>query len=371
MIVLFILLIGILLGVGGMWFWRRHSRVESVPRFARTESDNSAEAMYEQGMAYRRGQDLELDFQTARRLLRRAAEMNHAQAQYEYGMMLDRGLGGERDQDRGLRWMEHAAKGGCVEARLQVGKRYYFGDGVEKNPSRAEQYLRGVAEVGLAEAQALLGALYRDSDPPMAAPVRAAEWLTKAVNQRYPAAFFPLSDLYERGVGVERDLKKADELLRQAAEFGEPQAQLKIARYYLTGAFGRAFPQDYRAALDWFRRAASHGVAEAEYEVGVRYEQNEGVDAPDMNLAIASYLKAAEMGFAPAQHRMGQIYLYGQSVNQNLREARRWFAAAAEQGHAAAAKHVEKLQSHVTDEPGLVRSTLMDKTSDNVPDWKG
>ncbi len=369
--VLLVLLVGILLGVAGMWLWRRYARAEPVPAFARTESDNSAEAMYQQGMAYRRGQDLELDFQAARRLFRRAAEMNHAQAQYEYGMMLERGLGGEQNQSKGFRWIDHAARSGCAEARLQMGKRYFTGDGLEKNPRRAEQYLHGIAEAGLAEAQTVLGLLYRDSEPPLADPVRAAEWLTRAVGQRYPAAFFPLSDLYERGVGVERDLKKADELLRQAADFGEPQAQLKIARYYLTGAFGHVFTQDYRQALDWFKRAASHGVAEAEYEVGLRYEQNEGVDAPDMNQAIASYLKAAEMGYAPAQHRMGQVYLYGQNVNQSMREARRWFAAAAAQGHAAAARQVQKLHTHATEDGSLGQPSPVGETSENFPEWKG
>ncbi|OIQ86487.1 putative beta-lactamase HcpC precursor [mine drainage metagenome] len=118
-------------------------------------------------------------------------------------------------------------------------------------------------------------------------------------------------------------------------------------------------------ALGWFKRAAGHGIAEAQYEVGVRYEQNEGVDAPDMAVAIESYLGAAEAGFAPAQHRLGQIYLYGQGVNQNLREARRWFSAAAQQGHAAAAKHLQKLQGHVAEQPAP------DKTPDHEPDWKG
>lgn len=371
MSVLLLLLVGVLLGIGLMWFWLRHSMSEPVGPFARTESDNSPEAMYEQGMAYRRGQDLELDFQAARRLLRRAAEMNYAPAQYEYGMMLDRGLGGERDQVKSLRWIELAARGGSLEARLQMGQRYNSGDGVEKDLVRAEMYLRGAAEAGLAEAQTVLGCLYRDSEPPLANPVLAAEWLNKAVAQRYPAAFFPLSDLYERGLGVPRDLKKSDELLLQAAEFGEPLAQLKIARYYLTGAYGHIFPHDYRAALDWFKRAASHGVAEGEYEVGVRYERNEGVDAPDMTLALASYLKAAEMGFAPAQYRLGQVYLYGQGVNQNLREASRWFAAAAAQGHSAAAKHAQRLRVHVTEEPGLVRVAPMNQSSDDATDWKG
>ena len=83
----------------------------------------------------------------------------------------------------------------------------------------------------------------------------------------------------------------------------------------------------------------------------MRYEQNEGVDEPDMGRAIASYLKAAEMCYAPAQCRMGQVYLYGQTVNQNLREALRWFEAAAGQQHVVAIDYVKKLQSHVADSP--------------------
>jgi len=365
-----LLIVILLLLLVGVWWWKGRERPDPLPGFARTESDNSADAMYEQGMAFRRGHDLELDFQAARRLFRRAAEMNHAQAQYEYGVMLDRGLGGEQDPVKGVRWIEHAAKGGCVEARLFIGKRYLYGEGVEKNDLRAEQYLRGAAESGLAEAQAVMGFLYRDSGA-LADPVQAVSWLSKAVAQRYPAAYFPLSELYESGVGVARDVKKADELLLQAADFGESAAQLKLAKYYLTGAFGHAFPQNYRTALDWFRRAAAHGVAEAEYEVGVRYEQNEGVEAPDMNQAIASYLKAAEMGFAPAQNRIAQVYLYGQGVNQNLREARRWFAAAAAQGMVSAAKQAMKLQGHVSDDVVIGRAGPSVQESEKTPDWKG
>ena len=364
-----LLLLGLCLSVAGLWYWRTKSRIETLPAFARTESDNSAEALYQQGMAYRRGQDLDLDFQAARRLLHLAARQHHAEAQYEYGSMLCRGLGGAQDRSRGLRWMQHAARGGCVAARFYLGQCYHAGDGVAKDLLRAERYLRSAAESGLADAQLALGLLYRDGFASPADPVAAAEWLQKAVDQRLAAAYFPLSELYERGLGVARDLKKADELLLLAAEFGDPQGQLKIARYYLTCPVGHEFKQDYRQATAWFRRAASHGNAEAEYELGVRYEQNEGVDAPSMSMAIASYLKAATAGYAPAQCRLGQIYLYGQGVNQNLREARRWFEAAAADD-AMAADYARRLQGHVTDLPSG-RTKPWDASVNQEPDWKG
>ena len=98
-------------------------------------------------------------------------------------------------------------------------------------------------------------------------------------------------------MGVTRDVNKSDQLLLEAADFGVPQAQLKLGHFYLNGTFGHAFKQDYRAALLWFQRAAGHGLAEAEYEVGQRYENNEGVDGQDMGMAAAAYLRAAALGF--------------------------------------------------------------------------
>ena len=45
------------------------------------------------------------------------------------------------------------------------------------------------------------------------------------------------------------------------------------------------------------------------------------------------YLKAAEQGYAWAQHKLGVMYANGRGVPQNDAEAIKWFRMAADQGH--------------------------------------
>jgi TPR repeat protein len=364
-----LILLGLLvLGAAAYWWWLRRS----VPGREGQES-TEAERLYQQGMAYRKGVGVDFDYPRARQLLRQAAETGHAGAQYDYGVMLREGLGGAKDEAEALSSIERAARGGDARARLEMGRRSLVGDGVEQSLQNAESWLNGAAESGNVEAQVLLANLYRDRASPLWHSIKAAALMTKAADQRHPAAAYALSEMYEKGEGVERNVKLADEWLRKAAGYGVPEAEFKLAKFYLTGAFGHSFPQDYRAALDWFRRAAAHGIGEAEYEVGLRYERNEGVDAPDMVLAVTSFLKAAELGYAPAQYRMGQMFLYGDTVEKDPVKSRHWFAAAAAQGFGDASEQVKKLRAREIVKPVIAQEPDLpsDIGRNEGADWKG
>ncbi|MEI5984376.1 tetratricopeptide repeat protein [Sphingobacterium sp. PU5-4] len=45
-------------------------------------------------------------------------------------------------------------------------------------------------------------------------------WMQKAANNGYAEAYNNLADYYERGIGVEKDLKKSFELYKKAEELG-------------------------------------------------------------------------------------------------------------------------------------------------------
>ena len=49
-------------------------------------------------------------------------------------------------------------------------------------------------------------------------------------------------------------------------------------------------------------------------------------------------LKAAEMGYVPAQAALGMLYANGKGAEQNYAESRKWFVKAAEGGHRLAAE---------------------------------
>ncbi len=58
---------------------------------------------------------------------------------------------------------------------------------------------------------------------------------------------------------------------------------------------GQGVPQDYAKAVKWYRKAAGQGLAEAQYNLGVKYAKGQGVPQ-DHAQAIAWYFRAAVQG---------------------------------------------------------------------------
>ena len=75
------------------------------------------------------------------------------------------------------------------------------------------------------------------------------------------------------------------------------------------------------------------GSAKDLYEKGHKY-YNEGI----YDLAVESYLKSAEQGYAKAQYGLGVCYESGEGVEQNQETAVEWYLKSAEQGYEKAAK---------------------------------
>ena len=92
---------------------------------------------------------------------------------------------------------------------------------------------------------------------------------------------------------------------------------------------------DYAAALRLWRPLAEQGDADAQYNLGVMYDNGRGVQQDDGE-AVKWFRKAAEKGFAKAQCNLGSMYEEGKGVPQDYAEALTWYRIAAEQGHAGA-----------------------------------
>ncbi|WP_435655177.1 peptidoglycan-binding protein [Brucella pituitosa] len=83
------------------------------------------------------------------------------------------------------------------------------------------------------------------------------------------------------------------------------------------------------------REAAMTGDSRALFEIGNRYMEGRGVQE---NLAEAAkwFEKSAEKGFAPALYRMGNFNEKGLGMPRNLTQAVDWYQQAAKQGNASA-----------------------------------
>lgn len=93
---------------------------------------------------------------------------------------------------------------------------------------------------------------------------------------------------------------------------------------------------EFGAALEALLPFAFHGIADAQYKVGVLYDYarqagGRGV-AENPVEAVKWYRKAAEQGHARAQRNLAACYEAGRGVTADAAEAARWYRAAAQQG---------------------------------------
>ena len=173
--------------------------------------------------------------------------------------------------------------------------RLYQAGGTRKAKGDAIDQFESLAKDNYAPAQYMLGYCY-ENDPNYKDIKKAFEYYRKAADNRNPDAQYALGRCYHEGVGVENNKKDDAEAFfwwRTAAEFGNhAQAQFKVGEFYKQGVHGLA--QNPKNAAEWFEKAANQGDSNAQYWLGRCYELGEGVSAPNIVKAVKWYYDAAE-----------------------------------------------------------------------------
>lgn len=122
----------------------------------------------------------------------------------------------------------------------------------------------------------------------------------------HPAAQYKLGSCYEYGtLGCVVDPRKSIAWYSRAAEQGDPEGELALSGWYLTGAEG-ILPQSDQEAFLWAQKAAQKGLAKAEFAVGYYVETGIGT-AKDVQEAKKWYLRAAEQGQKRAMARLAEL----------------------------------------------------------------
>ena len=139
------------------------------------------------------------------------------------------------------------------------------------------------------------------------------------------------AEMYRRGIQClkEKDDVKGVYWIRRAAEHGSAEAQFVLGMFYEEG---RAGTKDFAEALNWYRKAAAQGYAGAYHKIGYYYEYGRGT-GQDYAEAAKWYRKGAEQGDRYAQAGLARIYAFALGVDQDYTEAEKWYRKAAEQGH--------------------------------------
>jgi hypothetical protein len=121
--------------------------------------------------------------------------------------------------------------------------------------------------------------------------------------------------------------------VQAAAENGVPEAQFMLGVGYQNGSAG--LTKDDAEAMKWFQKAAKQGNPTAMNAIGHLYEDGKGAPQ-NLPEAISWYQRAAEKGDEWAQVRVGRAYTKGEGVGLDKVEAVKWYRKAASQGSLSA-----------------------------------
>ena len=161
---------------------------------------------------------------------------------------------------------------------------------------------------------------------------KAIEWYRKAAEGGSSAAQRNLGIFYYEGIGVKKNYSEAVKWHRMAAEQGDIISQYNLGICYYNG---EGIERNRAEAVKWFRKSAEGGNASAQFNMGVCLANGDGV-AQDKVEAVMWYRKSADQKNANAQRNLGICYLKGDGVAQNRVEAVKLFHKSAAQGNAQA-----------------------------------
>jgi len=160
-----------------------------------------------------------------------------------------------------------------------------------------------------------------------------------AANQGNAVGKHLLASLYYQGQGVERDLRKAVSLFKEAAAANYPPSLANLALMYSNGD---GVPADQKVAFQYGHKAAEAGDVQSQFNLAQAYRKGSGVPQ-DYEKAASWYRKAAEAGMPQAQNEYGLLFAQGQGVPLDYVQAFAWIDMPASAGDPQSVKNRTQL----------------------------
>lgn len=294
-------------------------------------------AMKSYGYFLCNGIGVKKDLDTAQYWLTRAAEEgNNRRAMYDLGYIYSRKFPDTNAMGTAFRWYTRSAHLGDPLACDELANFYFNGWGVvETNLASYRYWLFRAATLGVTDAQFRVGNMYQDGDGVPKDLATSLVWYRKAAAKNHPNAIYDLAVYYRSQKTNPAALDMAGNLMLQAAQLGNREAEFQCA---LTGLR----QQDMDAFLQWINEAADSGWAKADYLLfqfnyyGVPATNGLPAFPRDKGKGIYWLRKAAQDGSIRSQALWGRMLVTGVNTDKNPIEAEKWLRNAATHGNAEA-----------------------------------
>lgn len=281
----------------GLWHYRHrawNSENKCVALFWRSARLGWAEAYYRLGWIYRRGScGVERDAARALSMLKEAANLGHLEAQELLGLRFSEGIDVERDATRGRYWLEKAVSGGSSSAVLHLADLAFE----EKAYTEARERYESAA----ANSYALyrLGVIYENGLGVPRDCKKAAAFYQKGYQADSSAAKLKWADCLFEGKGVRPNRKEAVRLYQEITTLPEVVRAKSMLGH--CSELGIELEKDAVAAIEHYEKAIEAAIAYDSNDslpkrlLASCYERGVGVDR-NINQAESLYREAAAGG---------------------------------------------------------------------------
>ena len=205
------------------------------------------------GLLYFNGQFVKKDLNKAFKFFKLSAYQDNKTGQKSLATCYEFGFGVKKDINEAIRLYKLSAKQGNVSSFVALGQKYSRGVGVPKSYKKA--YLNFIKAGDNSHALDGLGTLYRLGEENFKANFKKAiEYYTKSIklDDKNPFPLFHLAQMYFKGYGFEkRNIPKAIDLYTKSAEKGNPEAAEKLSEIY---ELGIGVDKNNQKALYWIER---------------------------------------------------------------------------------------------------------------------
>jgi TPR repeat protein len=276
----------------------------------------------------------------AHKILKRLVAQSYPDAMFYLADCYGRGgLGLQPDMKEAFNLYLSAAKLGNPQAAYRTAVccelGHEDGGGTAKDPVQAIQWYKRAAAMGDTPAMYKMGMiLLKGLLGQPKNPKEAVNWLKRAANnasEDNPHALHELAQIYENTDGntsIVKDLKYAKELYTRAAELNYKNSQFRLGCAYEYGNCDCEI--DPRQSIYWYSRAAVQGEHQSELALSGWYlTGSEGVLKQSDTEAYLWARKAATGGLAKAEFAMGYFIESGIGSPTNVEEAKKWYNKAA------------------------------------------
>jgi uncharacterized protein len=332
---------------------------KEIKKIQELAQQGDVEAQEKLGMHY----VMEKEFRKAAFWFRKSVNKGGLRAQHGLATLYFFGLGVKQNYKKAVELFKGSAAGEIPKSQWRLGNCYRGGLGIKQNKKTGWEWIHKAAENGNMEAQHDLSAYYKSlalQEINIEKNLHeSAKWCLMAAEQGCPSSQVKMSEKYLRGIGVKKNIRLARKWAKKSAKQGSSGGQSQFGVLLLESDPDQSFDLFKKSSEQGdergIRNLASchlHGIGtEKNYEEGLRWMKIYGEKSPDSMFGVGElfmkgeslkqdnkealkwFIRAANQGVPEFQWAVGQLYTEGEIVEKNPKKEAEWYEKAARANH--------------------------------------